>query len=103
MREWLASGRVFDFLLVFIAVELAAFCAYRLLRQQHLVPFDVYLHLGAALGLLGAARAVVAGDWWGQVGLLLAGALLAHVLALRWRWHGQLRLKLNEIEVVNER
>lgn len=85
MRDWLTSGQVFNFLLVFIALELAAFCAYRLLRQEHLVRVDVYLHLAAALGLLGAARAVVTGNWWGQIGLLLAGALLAHVLALRVR------------------
>lgn len=90
MPGLLASGRVFDVPLAFIAVELAALCAYRLLRQEHLVPIDFYLHMVAALGLLGAARAVVAGAWWGQIGLLLAAALVAHLLALapalRLKW-----------------
>ncbi len=86
MAELLATGRVFDFLLVFIALELAAFGGYRLLRQEHLVPVDVYFHMAAALGLLGAARAVLLGAWWGQTGLMLVLALLAHGYALRLRW-----------------
>jgi len=86
MPELLSTGRVFDFLLAFIALELTAFCTYRLFRQEHLVPVDVYFHMAAALGLLGAARAVLLGAWWGQVGLMLSGALLAHGTALGLRW-----------------
>ena len=82
VAELLATGRVFDFLLAFIALELAAFCGYRMLRQEHLVPVDVYFHMAAALGLLGAARAVLLGAWWGQTGLMLAAALVAHGIAL---------------------
>lgn len=87
MAELLSTGRVFDLLVAFIAIELAAFCGYRLLRQEHPVPIDVYLHMAAALGLLGAARSVFASAWWGLVGLQLAGALIAHTLgvALGWR------------------
>ena len=86
VAELLATGRVFDFLLAFIALELAAFCGYRMLRQEHLVPVDVYFHMAAALGLLGAARAVLLGAWWGQTGLMLAAALVAHGIALSLRW-----------------
>jgi len=82
----LVTGRVFDLLAAFIAIELAVFLGYRLVRQEHLVPVDVYFHMAAALGLLGAARAVFAGAWWGQTGLLLAAALLSHALALAMRW-----------------
>ncbi len=86
MAELLSTGRVFDLLVAFIAIELAAFFGYRLLRQEHPVPIDVYMHMAAALGLLGAARAVLAGAWWGQVGLLLAGALLSHALGIAIGW-----------------
>ena len=86
MAELLSTGRVFDLLVAFIAIELAAFCGYRLLRQEHPVPIDVYLHMAAALGLLGAARSVFAGAWWGLVGLQLAGALLSHAVALVLGW-----------------
>jgi hypothetical protein len=86
VSELLTTGRVFDGLIVVIGLELAAFAAYRLVRQEHLVPVDVYFHMAAALGLLGAARAVLLGAWWGQVGLMLSGALLAHATALGLRW-----------------
>ncbi len=89
MVELLSTGRVFDFLLAFISLELAALCGYRLLRQEHLVPVDIYFHMAAALGLLGAARAVLLGAWWGQTGLMLAAALLAHGFALGLRWRGR--------------
>jgi hypothetical protein len=89
LAELLSTGRVFDFLLAFIALELATFCGYRLLRQEHLVPVDVYFHMAAALGLLGAARAVLLGAWWGQTGLMLAAALLAHGFALSLRWRAR--------------
>ncbi len=86
MAELLSTGRVFDLLVAFIAIELAAFCGYRLLRQEHPVPIDVYLHMAAALGLLAAARSVFAGAWWGLIGLLLAGALLSHALGIAIGW-----------------
>jgi len=84
MADLLVSGRVFDGVLAVIALELFGFLGYGLIRRDAAVN-DVCANLLAAAGLLGAARLVLAGAWWGFACLLLIGALLAHLLALRAR------------------
>ncbi len=84
LAQLLASGRVFDFVLAVVALELLGFLAYRAFRGRSLVALDVYPNLMAAAGLLGAARLVIAGAWWGYPCLLLSLALVSHLLALRW-------------------
>jgi hypothetical protein len=81
--ELLASGRIFDFVLAVILLELLGFLGYRWLRHGHLVATEVYPNLLTAAGLLGAARLVIAGVWWGYACLLLIGALASHLCALK--------------------
>ena len=85
MTEFLRSGAVFDLVLAAVALELAVFCGYFLLRREHLVAADVYANLGAGIGLALAARLMLASAWWGLSCLSLCAALLAHVLALQLR------------------
>jgi hypothetical protein len=89
LSELLTSGRFFDLVLGMIALEILILLGYRLFRNEHLVAADVYPNLIAAAGLLGAARAVMAGAWWGYVALLMSVALVGHVLALRMRWRAR--------------
>jgi hypothetical protein len=84
LAELLASGRVFDFVLVVIALEMLGLLAYRAVRGRSLVAPEVFPNLIAAAGLLGAGRLVIAGVWWGYPCFLLSVALVAHLVALRW-------------------
>ena len=86
MPEFLSGTRALDLVLACISIEIAALVGYRLDRGEPLLPADVLANLLAAAGLVGAARLMMAGAWWGFAGLSLLGALCAHVVALRLRW-----------------
>ena len=92
MAQWLASGAIFVVVLAFITLEFLISWGYFLVRGEHLLAPDVYGHLLAALGLVAAGRLVQAEVCWGYPCALLAGSLLAHLLALRLRWRRDWKL-----------
>ena len=85
MREFFASGRILDFVLTLVTLEIIVVLALRAAGKRQLVAPELLAHLVAAAGLLAAAHMVIARGSWVSVGGCLVLALSGHLLALRQR------------------
>ena len=88
MHELFATGRVADVILGMMLLEGVGLVAYRRLTSPGALPPDVLLNLLSGAFLVLALRGALTGLAWGWLGASLAGALLAHLLALRHRLRG---------------
>jgi hypothetical protein len=86
MGPLFASGRIVDLILVFTAIEVAFFFAYRYRTGRGVAPLDLVINLSSGIFLMLALRCALVGAWWGWIGLCLFGSLLAHVCDLGRRW-----------------
>ena len=85
MREFLATGRILDFVLTLVILEIIVVLALRAAgKRPHVAP-ELLAHLVSAAGLLAAAHMVIAQWGWVSVGCCLILALSGHLLALRQR------------------
>jgi len=85
MREYFASGRILDFVLTLVTLEIIVVLALRTAGKRQLVAPELLAHLVSAAGLLAAAHMVIARGGWVSVGCCLMLALSGHLLALRQR------------------
>ena len=85
MREFFASGRILDFVLTLVTLEIIVVLALRAAGKPQLVAPELLAHLVSAAGLLAAAHMVIARGSWVSVGCCLMLALSGHLLALRQR------------------
>ena len=85
MREILASGRILDFVLGLVILEIIVVGALRAAGSRGRIAPELLPHLVSAAGLLAAAHMVNARGGWASVGMFLMLALLGHLLALRQR------------------
>ena len=88
MHELLATGRVADVILGVMLLEVVGLVAYRWLTGRGALPPDVIPNVLSGAFLVLALRGALTGLAWGWLGASLAGALLAHLLALRLRLRG---------------
>lgn len=86
MAEFFQSGDVIDFVLAFIAIELAILAILRARTGRGPAYLDLILMLSAGAALLAAWRAAVAGAPWAVVAALLVLSFIAHAADLRRRW-----------------
>jgi hypothetical protein len=98
MPEFINSGRVIDVALLMVVLEMTALLAYRARRRNSLATADVLAHLCAAAGLLGAAHLLLARAIWPYPALALSAALVAHIVALRFRWRRPRSVNLTAAE-----
>jgi hypothetical protein len=89
MPEFINSGRVIDLALVIVGLEVTALLSWSVWRGRALATADVVAQLCAAAGLLGATHLLLEHALWIFPALSLGAALIAHVLALWWRWRGE--------------
>lgn len=78
--ELLASGRLLDFVLVFILGELVVVTVWT--RRQGRSPLDVVFHLGAGAALVLALRSALRTGASAQTALCLAASLPIHLYDL---------------------
>jgi hypothetical protein len=90
MQTLVASGRIVDFILLFMLVEAAVLLIYRRETGRGPAPVALVMMLAAGLCLLLALRAALMGAGWQIVAAWLAAALVAHLadlwLRLRVPW-----------------
>lgn len=86
MAEFFQSGKVIDFVLAFIAFELAILVALRARTGRGPTYLDSILILSAGAALLAAWRASIAGAPWIVVAAFLLLSFIAHAAHLRRRW-----------------
>jgi hypothetical protein len=91
VAELFATGRVVDWILLFMLFELIALTIVRKRSQSGIGigPFELVVGMSAGAALLMALRAALDGARWPQVAVWLAVALVAHLwdLGLRLRAH----------------
>ncbi len=88
MEALVTSGRAFDVVIAFTAVELLILSVLWRRTGRGVAPASIMANLGAAAGLLLAARAHAADAEWFWVAGALILALVCHLadLARQWRW-----------------
>jgi hypothetical protein len=86
LQELVASGRVVDVIIVFMALEALALHIYHRRTSHGPAPADTLLMLLAGLCLLLALRAALTGSSWLWIAAFLAAALVAHLADLHRRW-----------------
>lgn len=86
MGEFIRSGAIVDFMLVFVAVEVTVLIALYRLRGFGLAPTALLLNIGAGTSLMLALRATLYGHDWPLIALWLVSALIFHVSDLAYRF-----------------
>lgn len=86
MADFLASGRVLDWIVAGMALEGAGLSVLWRLRRRGLRPGDLLPNLCSGMALLLAMRIGLAGGWWGWICLALLAALAGHLTDLLGRW-----------------
>jgi hypothetical protein len=86
MADLFASGRLVDFILVVVALEVAALLLYWARARRGIAPLDLLPNLCAGAFLLLALRATLAGAGWTTASFFLAAAGLAHLTDIYRRW-----------------
>lgn len=87
LEELIASGRIVDIMLAFVAVEVVLMLVYRRRTGRGIAPTPLLLNVGAGGSLMLALRAVLAGAGWPWVAACLVGALVFHIADLAQRWN----------------
>jgi hypothetical protein len=83
VESLLTSPALIDLIVLFTVIEAVVLILWR----RRVAAVALLLLPGVCLLL--AARAALAGAPWPWVPLALTGALVAHLLDLRWRWRSQ--------------
>ena len=86
MGEWFASGRVFEIILVGMALEGAGLVLFYRVTGRGIRPARLLPNLASGMCLLLAMSATAGGAWWGWISLALLGALIFHALDLVRAW-----------------
>lgn len=81
-----ATGRIVDWILMFMLLELIASMAVRNRLKRGLKLSELLASLSAGAALLFALRAALAGARWQSVAVWLIAALAAHLWDLKLRW-----------------
>lgn len=88
MAEFVASGRMVDFVLALVALQAFGLWLFRRVTGRGPGFADVAWFLAAGAALLVALRVALAGGWWGWIVAALMAALVAQVMDLARRWRG---------------
>ena len=86
MQDWVGSGRVLDWLLLFVAAEAAVLVLYYRRTGRGVAPRSVLFNLASGAFLLLAMRLGLGGAWWGWISMCLGVAGLLHAADLRRLW-----------------
>ncbi len=86
MAALFVSGRIVDFILLLTAFELLILVAYRRITGHGVAPLELLINICSGGFLLLAVRCALVEAWWGWIGLLLFGSLVAHIADLWRRW-----------------
>jgi len=86
MAELFASGRVFDLILIGMALEAFGLVAFYRIRGHGVRPARLLPNVLSGMCLLLAMRVGAGGAWWGWVSLSLLGALAFHLVDLGRAW-----------------
>jgi hypothetical protein len=89
VKEFLISGRAIDFVLVVVALEVAALVVARRRTGRGLAPLDLLGQLLAGALLLIAVRCALTGADYRLTALFLAASFPAHLFDLARRLRGQ--------------
>ena len=86
MSELFSSGRLVDGIIALMVVEGAGLALY-FRRTGHGVPLaGLAINLVAGAALMLALRGALVGAHWTTIALCLAGALIAHLIDVWYRW-----------------
>ncbi len=87
LEQLIASGRIVDLMLLFIAVEIVLLVAWRRWRGGGIPLLPLLVNIGAGGSLMMALRATLVGSGWPITAAWLVAAMLFHLgdLALRWQ------------------
>ncbi|MEM1436213.1 MAG: hypothetical protein AAGG11_19330 [Pseudomonadota bacterium] len=86
MGEFIRSGAIVDFMLVFVAVEVIVLLALYQFRGFGLPPLALLLNIGAGTSLMLALRSTLYGHDWPVIAVWLLSALAFHVSDLAYRF-----------------
>ena len=86
MSDLVASGRIVDIIIAFVALECVLLVIYRNMTGHGIAPLDIVFNLLAGACLLLALRAALAGSGWIWIAAWLSAALVAHLADLARRW-----------------
>ena len=87
LEELISSGRIVDYMLGFVVLEVLALLTIRRLRGTGIATLPLLTNIGAGCSLMLALRADLTGSGWGIVAVFLVLSLVFHIsdLSLRWR------------------
>ena len=88
IEDLIASGRIVDLMLAFVALEIVVLLIYRARTGRGIPALPLLLNIGAGGCLMLALRATVAEAGWQWIAACLIGALVFHVADLGQRWSG---------------
>jgi hypothetical protein len=86
LAELFQSGRIVDFILVLMVLELSALAAWRATGRSAPGVADVLPYLLSGAALLLALRLALTGSAWPLIALTLLAAFAAHLFDLYQRW-----------------
>lgn len=86
MGEFIRSGAIVDFMLVFVAVEVIVLFGLYRFRSVGIPPIALLLNIGAGTSLMLALRSTLYGHGWPMIALWLVSALIFHVSDLAYRF-----------------
>jgi hypothetical protein len=86
MAEWFASGRLVDWIVAIVAIEVVVLLIFWRATGRGLSPGDLLPNLFAGAFLLLALRLSLGGAGWQLCCASLAAAGLAHMVDLGFRW-----------------
>ena len=86
LEALIASGRIVDIMLVFVAIEVLALLVYRGVTGRGLGAVALLLNIGAGGSLMVALKLVFDQAPWQWVASALVASLAFHVSDLAYRW-----------------
>ena len=89
MQNLIESGRIVDFVLIFVALECAGIVAVYRLTGRGLRPVDLATLVLPGVFLFLALRAALTGEGWTWIAGWLLAALATHLADLANRWQGR--------------
>jgi len=87
MAELFATGRIVDWILGLMLLELAVLTLLRRTTRRGLSAIELIVALGAGAALLAALRTALLGEPWQRIAPWLLAALVAHLIDLSFRWN----------------
>lgn len=86
MFDWIASGRIVDIVIAFMALEAVGLWFYHRRTGRGIALADLWTTIASGLCLLLALRAALSGGWAGWIAIWLTASLIVHIIDLRSRW-----------------